>query len=77
MEVSLAKIFVEGLFKIVPLVEFRNTLSVKFHMLPRNKIPCIDSIDRVEHGPNSISPTIKWDARRFITALLADSVKSN
>ncbi|MBF0517437.1 MAG: hypothetical protein HQK97_10035 [Nitrospirae bacterium] len=52
-------LFVDGLFKIIPLVEFRNTPSVKFHILPGNNLPRIDSVDRVEHAPNAISPTIQ------------------
>ncbi|QWR78526.1 hypothetical protein [Candidatus Magnetomonas plexicatena] len=59
------KLFVDGLYTITPFVEFRNTPSVKFHILPENKIPRIDSVDRVEHGPNAVSPTIKGSTGRY------------
>ncbi|MBF0458138.1 MAG: hypothetical protein HQK99_09610 [Nitrospirae bacterium] len=61
----LEELFVDVLYSIIPLVEFRNTPSVRFHMLPGNIIPRIDSVDRVEHGPNAISPTIKGGSGRY------------
>ncbi|MBF0567968.1 MAG: hypothetical protein HQK95_03790 [Nitrospirae bacterium] len=61
----LKKLSVDGLFVVIPLVEFRNTPSVRFHVLPENKISRIDSVDRVEHGPNAVSPTIKGDTARY------------
>ncbi|MEO5361550.1 MAG: hypothetical protein H7843_14075 [Nitrospirota bacterium] len=58
-------LLVEGLYVIIPLVEFRNTPSVRFHLLPENKISHIDSVDRVEHGPNAISPTVQGRTGRY------------
>ncbi|MCG6553794.1 MAG: hypothetical protein L7F77_15820 [Candidatus Magnetominusculus sp. LBB02] len=56
---------IEGLFTIIPLVEFRNTPSVKFHTLPEKKIPRIDSVDRVEHGSSAVSPTVAGRTGQF------------
>ena len=50
---------------ITPLVEFRNTPSVKFHILPENILSHINSVDRVEHGPNAVSPTIQGSSGRY------------
>ncbi|MBF0343607.1 MAG: hypothetical protein HQL06_05170 [Nitrospirae bacterium] len=56
-------VYMDGLFEIIPLHEFRNTPQVRFHMVPVDRIHHVDSIDRVEHGPNAQSPTIKGDPR--------------
>lgn len=59
----MTQMHIEGLYEIIPLREFRNTPQVKFHMAPLQRLPRIDSVDRVEHGPNAQSPTIQGDVR--------------
>ncbi|MBF0538336.1 MAG: hypothetical protein HQL03_08810 [Nitrospirae bacterium] len=59
----MTQMHIEGLYEIIPLREFRNTPQVRFHMLPLQRLPRIDSVDRVEHGPNAQSPTIEGDYR--------------
>ena len=52
----MSQLYVEGLYEIIPLKGFRNTPGVKFHMAPEGRFKSIDSIDRVEHGPDAVSP---------------------
>lgn len=44
------------LYRIIPLRMLRRTQGVKFDEMVPSDIPKIDGIDRVIHGPNSISP---------------------
>jgi hypothetical protein len=44
------------MYRIIPLRVLRRTSGVKFDELVPSDIPKIDGIDRVIHGPNSISP---------------------
>ena len=44
------------LYRIIPLRVLRRTSGVKFDEIVPSDIPMIDGIDRVIHGPNSISP---------------------
>lgn len=45
-----------GLYRIIPLRQLRRTMGVKFDEMVPSDIPKIDGIDRVIHGPNSVSP---------------------
>lgn len=45
-----------SLYRIVPLRILRRTTGVKFDEMVPSDIPKIDGIDRVIHGPNSVSP---------------------
>ena len=44
------------LYRLIPLRCLRRTPGVKFDEMVPSDIPKIDGIDRVIHGPNSISP---------------------
>lgn len=44
------------LYRLIPLRTLRRTKGVKFDEIVPSDIPKIDGIDRVIHGPNSISP---------------------
>ena len=44
------------MYRIIPLRVLRRTSGVKFDEIVPSDIPKIDGIDRVIHGPNSISP---------------------
>jgi hypothetical protein len=44
------------LYRIIPLRSLRRTTGVKFDEMVPSDIPKIHGIDRVIHGPNSISP---------------------
>ena len=44
------------LYRLIPLRMLRRTSGVKFDEMVPSDIPKIDGIDRVIHGPNSISP---------------------
>ena len=44
------------LYRLIPLRMLRRTKGVKFDEIVPSDIPIIDGIDRVIHGPNSISP---------------------
>tara|TARA_B110000305_G_scaffold241813_1_gene317685 strand:+ start:1389 stop:1952 length:564 start_codon:yes stop_codon:yes gene_type:complete len=44
------------MYRIIPLRILRRTAGVKFDEMVPSDIPRIDGIDRVVHGPNSISP---------------------
>ena len=44
------------LYRLIPLRTLRETAGVKFHEIVPSDIPKIHGIDRVIHGPNSISP---------------------
>ena len=44
------------LYRLIPLRTLRRTKGVKFDEMVPSDIPKIDGIDRVIHGPNSISP---------------------
>lgn len=44
------------LYRLIPLRNLRRTTGVKFDEIVPSDIPKIDGIDRVIHGPNSISP---------------------
>ena len=45
-----------SLYRIIPLRILRRTEGVKFDEMVPSDIPKINGIDRVIHGPNSISP---------------------
>ena len=45
-----------SLYRIIPLRSLRRTAGVKFDEMVPSDIPKIHGIDRVIHGPNSISP---------------------
>ena len=45
-----------NLYRLIPLRMLRRTTGVKFDEMVPSDIPKIDGIDRVIHGPNSISP---------------------
>ena len=44
------------MYRIIPLRILRRTAGVKFDEIVPSDIPKINGIDRVIHGPNSISP---------------------
>ena len=44
------------MYRIIPLRILRRTAGVKFDEMVPSDIPIIHGIDRVIHGPNSISP---------------------
>ena len=44
------------LYRLIPLRMLRRTSGVKFDEIVPSDIPKIDGVDRVIHGPNSISP---------------------
>ena len=44
------------MYRLIPLRLLRRTSGVKFDEMVPSDIPKIDGIDRVVHGPNSISP---------------------
>lgn len=44
------------LYRIIPLRQLRRTMGVTFDEMVPSDIPRIDGIDRVIHGPNSVSP---------------------
>ena len=44
------------MYRIIPLRILRRTAGVKFDEMVPSDIPVIHGIDRVIHGPNSISP---------------------
>ena len=44
------------MYRIIPLRILRRTVGVKFDEMVPSDIPKIHGIDRVVHGPNSISP---------------------
>jgi hypothetical protein len=44
------------LYRLIPLRILRRTTGVKFDEIVPSDIPNIDGVDRVIHGPNSISP---------------------
>jgi hypothetical protein len=44
------------LYRLIPLRTLRRTAGVKFDEIVPSDIPKINGIDRVLHGPNSISP---------------------
>jgi len=44
------------MYRIIPLRVMRRTAGVKFDEIVPSDIPKIDGIDRIVHGPNSISP---------------------
>ena len=50
------------MYRIIPLRILRRTKGVKFDEMVPSDIPKIDGIDRVIHGPNSISPGPVEDA---------------
>lgn len=45
-----------GLYKIIELKLFRKTPGVTFDLFPMKAVPHIDSIDRIIHDHNAISP---------------------
>ena len=55
---NLPKIFkeVKGLYKIIPLRQFRKTVGVSFDIIPMEIFPRIDGLDRVLHKGGAISP---------------------
>jgi hypothetical protein len=44
------------MYRIIPLRIMRRTQGVKFDEMVPSDIPKIDGVDRIIHGPNSISP---------------------
>ena len=44
------------MYRLIPLRLLRRTSGVKFDEMVPSDIPKIHGIDRVVHGPNSISP---------------------
>tara|TARA_Y100000389_G_scaffold204089_1_gene254945 strand:+ start:12112 stop:12663 length:552 start_codon:yes stop_codon:yes gene_type:complete len=44
------------MYRLIPLRVLRRTKGVKFDEMVPSDIPKVDGIDRVIHGPNSISP---------------------
>ena len=50
------------LYRLIPLRNLRRTAGVKFDEMVPSDIPKIHGIDRVIHGPNSISPGPVEDA---------------
>ena len=44
------------MYRIIPLRVLRRTIGVMFDEMVPSDIPRINGIDRVIHGPNSISP---------------------
>ena len=44
------------LYRLIPLRVLRRTMGVKFDEIVPSDIPQIDGVDRVIHGPNSVSP---------------------
>ena len=44
------------MYRLIPLRTLRQTAGVMFHEMAKSDIPKISGIDRVIHGPNSISP---------------------
>ena len=50
------------MYRIIPLRILRRTMGVKFDEMVPSDIPKISGIDRVIHGPNSISPGPVEDA---------------
>ena len=47
---------IPGLYKIIPLKQFRRTPGVAFDILPMEFLPRIDGLDRVIHHHGAISP---------------------
>ena len=50
------------MYRLIPLRMLRRTQGVKFDEMVPSDIPQIDGIDRVIHGPNSVSPGPTEDA---------------
>jgi hypothetical protein len=44
------------MYRIIPFRSLRRTVGVQFDEIAKSDIPRINGIDRVIHGPNSISP---------------------
>ena len=44
------------MYRIIPFRTLRRTAGVQFDEIAKSDIPRINGIDRVIHGPNSISP---------------------
>ena len=44
------------MYRLIPLRMLRRTPGVKFDEMVPSDIPKIDGIDKVVHGPNSLSP---------------------
>ena len=44
------------MYRLIPLRTLRKTVGVQFDEIAKSDIPKINGIDRVIHGPNSISP---------------------
>jgi hypothetical protein len=49
---------VEGLYKIIEFIEFRQTRDVSFATVPMQAVARVDAIDRVYHGPGAYSPGV-------------------
>jgi hypothetical protein len=47
---------VPGLYRIIPLQQFRRTPGVAFDILPGRLVPKVDAIDRVLHQGGALSP---------------------
>jgi hypothetical protein len=46
----------DAFYKILPMIEFRRTPGVDFHILTKENIPRVDGVDRVIHKSAAISP---------------------
>ncbi|MFO7781910.1 MAG: hypothetical protein R6W94_09820, partial [Spirochaetia bacterium] len=55
---------VEGLYKVIELVKFRETPGVRFDILPEDVLKKTDGVDRVIHDSNAISPGPVGDVSR-------------
>lgn len=55
---------ISGLYRIIPMIEFRRTPGVSFDILPKKSVPKTDSIDRVLHERDAVSPGPVGDIAR-------------
>ena len=55
---------ISGFYKIIPLTAFRETQGVIFDYLSPSALPKIDSIDRIVHEANALSPGRVGDVER-------------
>jgi len=55
---------VDGLYKIIQFEDFRKTPGVTFNMMPHEVISRADSLDRVIHQGNAVSPWSIADVKR-------------
>ncbi len=55
---------VKGLYKIISIEEFRRTPNVEFSVLVGKNLPQIDSLDKVVHKNNAVSPGVNKEGVR-------------